>query len=279
MGPASVARIIDTFRQSRKRKSLYNQIQEFQPKLYIEYETPEHIVKTAQTPGELLRALQLRHEVFVQEWQGRSRPLGIDMDEHDLSGDHLLIIDKSTWDVIGTYRLLLSDYTRNFYSGHEFFIHAFVNNALGRKLELGRACIRSDKRDGNSIDLLWKGLARYIEKSHARYLFGCASVTTTDPVVAASICMHLRKNDEWSDDYLIRPTMDYCLPEYKTVLAEEINAKEMRQYIPALLRGYLHAGAKVYGEPAYDREFSCFDLFTILDMTVINPRFKQRFFN
>ena len=41
--------------------------------------------------------------------------------------------------------------------------------------------------------------------------------------------------------------------------------------MPPLLGSYFKAGAKVYSPPALDRDFSCIDLLTILNMQTWTP--------
>src|SRR5690606_22570614 len=120
--------------------------------------------------SELLKILQLRHDIFVKEWQGRKTYHGLDVDNYDFAGDHLMIIDKSNNEVVGTYRLLCSKFTDRFYSQSEFHMDEFLRWPVV-KLELGRACVHPQYRDGSTIDLLWKGLTRYIDEVEARYLF------------------------------------------------------------------------------------------------------------
>ena len=47
--------------------------------------------------------------------------------------------------------------------------------------------------------------------------------------------------------------------------------------LPPLLRGYLRLGAWVCGEPAYDPDFDVADLFVLLSMDRIDPRYRRHF--
>ena len=260
-----------------KTKSLLQRLRSFEPNLSIYLEYEDFIVKTARTPSELLEVLELRHEVFVEEWQGRSLPFGVDIDKYDFEADHLIIWSKKQQKAVGTYRLLCSKFTQRFYSQSEFNLEHFLRWGF-TKLELGRACVHPDFRDGNTIDLLWKGLTRYTELSGVRFLFGCSSVRLTNQRRAESLMKSFFEKGQWSDDYDVRPTRKYSYPHFSMESGFAISAQESRQLVPPLLRSYLSAGAKVYGHPAFDKEFACIDVFTILDLHNINPRFKQRFF-
>ncbi|MGE0762945.1 MAG: GNAT family N-acetyltransferase [Bdellovibrionales bacterium] len=261
---------------SRNDRSLYLRIRDFQGRIPVHFETDDFLVTSALSGREMLKALELRHEIFLREWQGREHHTGLDVDEYDFMADHLLIYDKRRNDVVGTYRLLCSHFTHDFYSSSEFDLQRFLVHP-GVKLEMGRACIHANYRDGNTIDLLWKGLARYIEKSKARYLFGCASVKSSDAAVVSGFVRAISHRGDWSDEYFIRPRPEHILTGYQTEGVTPLST--YKEFLPPLLRSYFHAGAKVYGEPALDQEFDCVDLLTILDVEQLNPRFRARFFS
>lgn len=274
---ATAARnLLRSFQESRQRKSLYNRIRDFRGFVPLKYETEDFVVTTARSGPELLRVLELRHEVFVQEWQGRRAGHGLDVDLYDFNADHLMIIDKRLGEVVGTYRLLSSHFTHEFYSACEFDIESF-ERVPSIKLEMGRACVRTDYRDGNTIDLLWKGLTRYIFLTKTEYLFGCASIKSTDPVALGRAYRTLRDQGSWTDDFQVRANWDYQFPGFSMLSSESLDPTERRDLIPALLRSYLLAGAKIYGWPALDRDFACTDLLTILDWKQLNSRFQSRY--
>ncbi|MAV91789.1 MAG: GNAT family N-acetyltransferase [Bdellovibrionaceae bacterium] len=260
-----------------KTKTLLQKLRSFQPNLSIFFETEDFIVKTARTPNELLEVLELRHEIFVREWQGRQLPFGVDVDKYDFEADHLIIWSKSQNRAVGTYRLLCSRFTNRFYSQSEFQLHEFLRWGF-TKLEMGRACVHPDFRDGNTIDLLWKGLSRYIDLAGVRFLFGCSSVRIEDQRTSEALMKSFFEKGQWSDDFHIRPTKKYSYNDFSMESAFALSPTESRKLVPPLLRSYMSAGAKVYGHPAYDRSFSCIDVLTILDMKQLNPRFRQRFF-
>ncbi|WP_305808551.1 GNAT family N-acetyltransferase, partial [Staphylococcus epidermidis] len=142
----------------------------------------------------------------------------------------LIIIDRKSRRIVGTYRMISSKFSAHFYSQGEFKLDGVL--ALpGNKLELGRACIHPDFRTGAIINLLWKGIADYIRKTDTEYLFGCASVHTVDAVVASRLLALLREKEVAVDALGVEPTEKYqCrLPR---VLADE----EMEKEIPGLIQ-------------------------------------------
>ncbi|MBY0315959.1 MAG: GNAT family N-acetyltransferase [Bdellovibrionales bacterium] len=276
MGAAVAKNLLRTFREAREKTPTLQKVREYRGFLNIEHETNDFVVKTAIHGVDLLRVLELRHLVFVEEWQGRKAFHGLDVDAHDFVADHLMIIDKRTTEVIGTYRLLSSHFTHSFYSSGEFEIGEFLR-LPAVKLEMGRACVHPNYRDGNVIDLLWKGLSQYIIKSKTEYLFGCASVKTTNPQAISRLLRTVKDQGAWSEQYHITATGNYFFPGVIMDGPEAMSAEEKRVLLPPLLRSYLHAGAKVYGAPALDRVFACTDVLTILDWKDLHRRFQSRF--
>lgn len=246
-------------------------IKDFQPKQLIRVETENFILKTAETQFELREVLKLRHEIFYEELQGKSHENRVDVDEFDQLCDHLVIIDKKNFRVVGTYRVISSLYSQKFYSEGEFQIGEFLAQP-GNKLELGRACIHKDFRTGAVIQLLWKGICEYIKRTDTKFLFGCASVQTVDPWVAGLILQYLKREGLSKDDFHVSPTEKYTL-----ALPEPEITTNVEELIPPLVHSYVKAGAKFHGAPAWDADFNCFDYFMVLNVDEMSRLFKRRF--
>ncbi len=141
----------------------------FEPKIILKIEYRNFEIRTVQTWEELKQVLRLRSDVFLKEGLGRDH-ISYDVDKYDLEADHLIIVNKSENKIIGTYRLLCSQFTNDFYSQSEFDLRKFFFNTDGVFLELGRACVHKDYRNGTTLHLLWKGLSTYALKENADYL-------------------------------------------------------------------------------------------------------------
>ena len=248
----------------------------YKPQFPFVFETDQFRIRTAYKTKDFYRIFKLRYQCFLGEG-AEGLPYHLDVDEYDTHCDHIIIQEKSTKKIIGTYRVLCSLYTDKYYSESEFEMGEFLK-LPGIKLELGRACIHPKYRNGQTINLLWKGISNYIQLTNSRYLFGCSSVDTTDPHKAVQFINYLKSKDLWSDEYSIRPygRFDTNLQKIKDVPILE--KEELATLMPPLLRTYISAGAKVYGIPALDLDFSCMDFFTIMDLRKLNPLFKKRYF-
>lgn len=245
----------------------------FQAKVHVDISWSRFQIKTVENDLERELALRLRHDVFMTELLGRSSDGMLDKDSFDDICDHLVIIEKASNRFVGTYRFISSAFSQAFYTQTEFDL-GNLSTTVGTKLEMGRACIHPDFRNGFTFIALWKGLAGYIAQHPVSHLFGCSSVMNTEPAVVAAIIDYLDRHQHYGVDYTCSP-----LPHYELAgLDEAINAimaqspeqraasdAHIEPLIPPLLWAYIEAGAKVVGRPAHDPDFACMDFLTILD--------------
>jgi putative hemolysin len=255
----------------------------FRAKVRVHAEIRNFIVKTVDSADELDRILRLRYEVFYKEFLEKRRLVAIDIDQFDLICDHLMVIEKETNACVGTYRLNCSLFNRRFYSETEFSMATIVGLS-GVKLELGRACVHKDYRKGILLALLWRGLGEYIKATGAKYLFGCSSVKTMDPLEIAAVHSYLMAHHASPVEHRATPRASYAvkaLPLYATMvctLKPEIVRQHVGHLIPALLLSYLKAGAVICGDPALDKQFKCVDFLTLLDLERSADASIRRFF-
>ena len=256
-------------------------LDKFKPIIKISIERDGYIIKTAETGEELEETLRLRHDVFYRELIGKELPFGLDMDRFDTRCDHLIIIDCKTDNIVGTYRLISSTFSPDFYSEEEFDLDD-IKRLDGVKLELGRACIDKKYRNGKTIVLLWLGLTEYINRIHAKYLFGCSSVQTVDFKKIAVIQRYIQEHHYTQPHIRVKPNNKYRVKDISSIVSNldqlSVFEKKAVRLIPGLLSTYLAAGAQICGEPAYDREFKCMDYLTILDMEAMNQRLVGKLF-
>lgn len=244
----------------------------FRQKTNVDFERGDFQVKTLGTLKELEEVLQLRYEIFHREFQKKLFPYGIDLEPLDFVADHLVIKHKPTNRIVGTYRIVSSNFSNDFYSQSEFEMSDFLN-LPGTKMELSRAGIHRGFRNGVVMALLWRGVSKYMKEVGAEYIFGCASVKTVSVNDVNSICAALDKRGRLSDEFKIRPNR-----EYKMGIKQSSTAKEAGpMLLPALFEGYLRAGAIVSPEPALDRDFKCVDFLTVLKVREMNRQFERKY--
>lgn len=263
-------------------KLQHYKIREFKPNVTFSFERGHFTVKTAETGAELEQCLKLRFEVFHREYMNKRRTVGIDIDKLDFACDHLVIVDQRVNRVIGTYRMNSSLFTDTFYSETEFVMPR-LTAFEGNKLELGRACIDKEFRNGTVITLLWRGIAEYIQRTETKYLFGCGSIKTMDPLEIGLVTKYLIDTDQLTYDFAVEPTKKYKVKQLAKVLEYiEMNPyvyqrDEVEKMIPPLFQAYTRLGAKICGEPAIDRDFHCIDFLTLVKIDEMNPLVKGKY--
>ncbi|MBC9725977.1 GNAT family N-acetyltransferase [Streptomyces sp. TRM68367] len=231
-----------------------------------------YTVGLARDEEDVRAAQRLRHDVFALEMGAllaTAQP-GHDIDAFDAYCDHLLVRDTATGQVVGTYRLLPPERAAvagRLYSEGEFDLSALDPIRPGL-VEVGRSCVHPDHRDGAVISLIWAGIARYMVDHGHEWLAGCCSVPLADGGALASATWdRVRAKHLAPEEYRVRPLLPWIPGEPGT------GSKEL----PALLRGYLRLGAWVCGEPAHDPDFGVADLYVLLPMRRVNPRYLRHF--
>lgn len=238
----------------------------------------QYEVRFAQTKEEIRKAQELRYQVFNVELSvglPESHLHGRDADRFDQQCDHLLVIHKETGDVIGTYRMQTSEMAYagdRFYTELEFDLRHMPAQILQNSVEVGRACIHRDHRNGSVLYLLWKGLALYLTYHNKSTLFGCCSVENRSPEVGRWLMNYLQNKRYVLDGFKIIPKPGFeCFSrsfEYDSHPDIEI---------PVLFQKYLDMGAKVCSLPAIDRRFGTIDYMMILNIEHLDERVYKFF--
>ena len=129
-----------------------------------------------------------------------------------------------------------------------------------------------EHRNFNLLHLLWRGIAQYAVARQARYLIGCSSLTSQDPVEGASMYELLRAKHLVRPELRTHPRSRIRIPGDGAVRGNASIAP------PKLLRAYLAIGAKICGPPAIDREFGTIDFLTLLDLHALPSIVRAHFF-
>lgn len=244
--------------------------------------TGKYSVRFARTPEELVSVQTLRFEVFnleLGEGLEESFRTGRDEDRFDPVCHHLMVIHDESRKVVGTYRLqtnAMAAAAGGFYSVTEFALEGFPNEVIESAVEVGRACVAKEHRSRHVLFLLWRGLAAYMDKNKKRFLFGCCSLTSQDPVEGKRVMDHLVSQGQVHERFSVRPQPDWeCYDEDRP---PEVPASEEQVHLPQLFRIYLRYGAKVCGPPAIDRFFKTIDYLVVLDTDDLDPGAREMFF-
>jgi putative hemolysin len=250
----------------------------FQRKVAVDFTVRNFRVKTIESSAEMRQVLALRHKVFHLEFSGKRLSLTTDKDQYDLKADHLAIFDLATSRLAGVYRLMSSRRTENFYSQSEFHLGSFLDNE-GSNLELSRACIDKDYRNGVTISLLWKGIAEYAKADQTHWLFGLSSVNTTQLDQVIALHRFFSEKGILDDRFDIRPQPNFKIKAFDEHYLQSPSQKVelATDCLPPLFKTYIKAGARVCSQPVIDRDFACADWLTVLDLSRLTGAFDRRF--
>lgn len=230
-------------------------------------------VSLAVDDREIREAQRLRYRVFADEMGARlSTTLpGHDIDLYDPYCDHLLVRDRVSDAVVGTYRILPPDAARrvgSYYSEQEFDLTR-LHFLRPRMAELGRSCVHPDHRSGAVIARLWMGLADYMTRYGYEYVVGCASIGMADGGhVAARVYREVAAQHLAPVEWQTTP---------RTRLPVESLDDGQCAELPPLIKGYTRMGAMVCGAPAWDPDFNTADLLMLLPMARLNQSYARRF--
>jgi putative hemolysin len=242
---------------------------------------PRYSLLLSTDPALIESAQRLRYDVFRQEpgFTLTGQGAGVDVDRFDEHCDHLLVREDNSGELVGCYRMLSPTgavAAGGLYTATEFDIQA-LDGLRPSLVEMGRAVVRKDHRNGAVVLLMWAGILAYLDRCGYDYVTGCVSV----PV----------NGDGGPPGAQIRGVRDFVLrrhaapPQYRVYPhrpviidgrpLDEIPAPA-RPMIPPLMRGYLRLGARICGEPAYDADFGVGDFPALLDKRQADTRYLRR---
>ncbi len=247
-------------------------------------EKDQFLIKVADSDKEIEMAQRLRFEVFSLE-QGKQLAVGqhgqLDRDEFDDYCLHLIVIEKKSGLIVGTYRMhpgVVASSGIGFYSSREYHIKG-LEKISENTIEVGRSCVSPEYRNGAVVALLWAGIAEILKRSKLRYLLGCVSLETTEPAVGWALYEHFKERNNLCDVLLATPTEKFLLPPAAADKVQELlnNRRQLLHLIPPLFKGYLRLGVGICGAPALDKEFGSIDFLVLLDHSRLPEKYFKHF--
>ena len=230
---------------------------------------------------EVREAQRLRFSIFAGEMGARLQtPASAAHPDHDIDMfddfcEHLLVRDKSSNEVVGTYRVLTPAQAKRIgttYTDTEFDLTR-LRGMRERMVELGRSCVHRDYRHGGVIMALGGALFEFMVRNRFETMIGCASIPMfhngeAGGNAAASIWSQLSKTHLAPIEHQVFPRCPLPVEQLDQTLVMEP---------PALIKGYLRLGAKVLGPPAWDPTFNSADLPIMARLEDLPARYRKHF--
>jgi putative hemolysin len=230
-------------------------------------------VRLAQSVEEIRETQRLRYRIFAGELGAAIKGGAdqLDADHYDAHCQHLMVRETQTGRLIACTRILTDDAAARaggFYSSGEFDLK-MIDSLPGRVMEVGRTCVDAEYRSGAVIGVLWQGLAEFFTRHGFDYLFGCASIGLEDGGASAHALL-----DQIKAKYMA-PSWQRVRPLIPLPIADAKAAQKVK--MPALLKAYFSLGAKACGEPYWDRDFNCADVFVLVNVSDLHSRYARHF--
>ncbi|MBP5343107.1 GNAT family N-acetyltransferase [bacterium] len=223
---------------------------------------------------EVEKVQRLRYLYLLKDYNPSLPAEGVDADGYDDVSDSILVIDTEKDVIAGTYRVATNDTINGhkFLTEDEYDIHELIESGE-RFLELGRAVVHVDYRNGFVIQLLLLAIYHYATEHNCKYYIGLCSFHGVDP----SIYDH-------GFSFLAR---DYSFKKYNITACnnafdlhfiddDKIDILKAKEQLPSLLRMYLRLGHRVCVGGSIDYNFNSCDVLIILDSDAINIKYFNR---
>jgi putative hemolysin len=242
---------------------------------------PRYSLVLSTDPTLIEAAQRLRYDVFTNEpgFSLNGQDTGFDADRFDEHCDHLLVREDNSGELVGCYRMLSPTgavAAGGLYTATEFDIRA-LDPLRPSLVEMGRAVVRNDHRNGAVVLLMWAGILAYLDRCGYDYVTGCVSVpVATDGEPPGTQIRGVR-------DFVLRrhaAPQHYQVHPLRPVIIDGRTLDDIpapaRPAIPPLMRGYLRLGAQICGEPAHDADFGVGDFPALLDKRQADTRYLRR---
>jgi L-ornithine Nalpha-acyltransferase len=231
-------------------------------------------------------AQALRYRVFY-EGLGARPAAGFavrrrDVDRFDGDCDHLLVLDHGRGPgpeaVVGTYRLIrraAAARLGSFYSAGEYDIGRLVAQP-GEILELGRSCVDAAYRQRPTMQLLWSGIAAYVFHHDIALMFGCASLSGTDPDALAAPLSYLYHH-HLAPPYLRPRALAQRYVEMRRMPKDALDPASTLAALPPLVKGYLRLGGFVGDGAVVDEQFNTTDVCVVVKTDLVAEKYSRHY--
>jgi putative hemolysin len=240
---------------------------------------PRYSLLLSTDPAVIEAAQRLRYDVFSSEPGFTVTGQQADVDRFDEHCDHLVVREDNSGELVGCYRMLSPTgavAAGGLYTATEFDIGA-LDSLRPSLVEMGRAVVRQDHRNGAVVLLMWAGILAYLDRCGYDYVTGCVSVpVTADGEPPGTQIRGVR-------DFVLRrhaAPPHFRVRPHRPVMIDGRPLDDVpppaRPLIPPLMRGYLRLGAQICGEPAHDADFGVGDFPALLDKRRADTRYLRR---
>jgi putative hemolysin len=235
-----------------------------------------YAVRLAQNDEDVRRAQRLRYETFIA---GRGLPgaagraEGLDADDLDPVCDHVLVEDRRDGSLVCCFRMMpLSDGSQiaRSYSARYYDLSALASYP-DPMVEMGRFCIRPDRKDPDVLRAAWGAMTRYVDRHEVGMLFGCSSFHGVEAQDYMDAFALLKERHLAPPRWLPRVKAPKVFRFASLLKLKRPDLRLANRRMPPLLRTYLTMGGWVSDHAVIDNELNTLHVFTGLEIAAVPP--------
>jgi putative hemolysin len=257
--------------------------------------------RSSETPALLREIGRLRELSFREVGEGTGE--AYDLDPFDEYYVHLALWNEERGELVGAYRLGLSDEIRprfgkkGMYSCTLFNYKKAFLSSIEPSVELGRSFVRPEyQRHAQALPMLWKGLARFVAKHpQYRYLFGPVSITNEYETISRQYMIEFLQRNNLHEElsrYVkpktpprfrpLRKALDRgssigVLKNIDEVSALVADVEKSGRGVPVLLRQYLRLGGELLAFNVDHAFGDCLDGLILVDLLRTDPKILVKY--
>jgi putative hemolysin len=221
-----------------------------------------------------------------------------DIDKYDKSYYHLILWDNNDLEIAGAYRFgdvkKLLEQGESVYSSTLFDYNTAMQPYFDEGLELGRSFVQQKYWGKRSLDYLWIGIGAFLYKHpQYRYLFGPVTLSAQMPAAAVKLITAFYAHYFPDKEHIATAKMPYPIcataqENFKNVEYNEARLwlkdalKHMNVSLPTLYKQYADLckdGGVRFVAFNIDPDFQqCVDGLVIVDITMLKPKKRKRYF-
>ncbi len=227
-----------------------------------------YFAQSGQIPALMQELGRLRELTFRLTGEGTGKARDIDL--YDAYYLHLFVWNTETNELVGAYRLGLSDEIlprfgkKGFYSHSLFKYSTKLLKEISPAIELGRSFVRPEyQRSYLPLLLLWKGIGRFVAANpRYRVLFGPVSISNDYENTSRQLLVEFLRANNYLPDLArhVKPRRPFRSPDSGLSRHEIASLRDVDQLsdtlssierdakgVPILIRQYLKLGGRLLG--------------------------------
>ncbi|SFX49478.1 Putative hemolysin [Thermoactinomyces sp. DSM 45891] len=224
------------------------------------------VTRMAKTKEEKAQVYQLRQLQNLSE------------QDYDLYSDHLIVLDETVNQVVGTYRLLPGKRVIDLgglYSQSLFEFHHFTEH-IPQVLEIGSGCVAAGYRDGKVTQKLWKGIRDYLNGTTYRYIVGCTSLPLMEIQEINELYSFLVYSGFVIDRYRIEPREEFRIQGLHLISPDKMVSHRIQRKLSASLKRCYWVGGKIASEPIMNPILQTIDFFVVLEVGKMIRHYRRK---